>query len=230
MNFKSFLYLMAIFLIFGSTSKADDAVKVELVDRSVKELRRGGSIETEEYLIKNEVGNREEERYYFKVESLKREKVMEKKVFVKGEVFNNATGEKETGIPTWRKIYQIKMVNDTEGRIKKVFEKSYVMSLEGREVIMYVPIKTIKKRHRYYDSVGKSGERESAEEVDIEKFYRKIFYGSGEKSSVKTEALLKEIVPESTLMEYNTLDLGDLKEVVENEDEEEFFLKGTIKL
>ncbi|WP_281833208.1 hypothetical protein [Propionigenium maris] len=108
--------------------------------------------------------------------------------------------------------------------MKKVVEKSYVLNLEGRDLIMYVPIKTIKKTYKYF---GPKDENKG--EVKVEKFYRKIMYGSGEVSSGILEEMIEEIIPESTLRSYNILDLGELKEVVENEDAEEIFLRGTIK-
>ncbi|MDP0494063.1 MAG: hypothetical protein Q7K48_07185 [Fusobacterium sp. JB021] len=220
MNFKK--YIIMILMVILSTS-AFSNIRIKVLSNSTKLNKK---IYT--YEVTDEINGNPIVRNFYLVITKDKNKV-NKKLYTYRNVFDNKDKFIIDEEAINEKIYEITTKYDDKERIVSTNEKSYLISLDHIDMIMYVPIKTLKTSYKYYSK--KEKQKLKIEDTGImkyEKFYKKIFYGSGEISAKKLEKIITYLIPESKIEEYNILDLGILKEEIQNNDEEEIFLRGSI--
>jgi len=225
MNSKKIIILFFFFISMISFSEAE----IKLVDIIVKEGLKE-RVESQKYKVitKGDKETNKETQFLLKVE--KKKGLTVKTLYVDRRIMDNRNGEIKEQKKVLEKIYQLKIKYNKENKIKKLVEKLYIIDLDGKVLIMYLPIKTLKSTYKYYTSKEKEKLKTKKEGIlKSEKFYRKIFYNSGEKSALKFEKIISRLIPESKIEEYNVLDLGILKDKIMNEDKEEIFLRGKIE-
>ena len=216
-------------LIFSLGALASEGYSINLLSEEKKESK-SKSTEKYSYEITLNIDEISEKVREVFLEIKKSKNSVLKTLYTKINTIDNRDGEIKDPEGRWGKIYQLRMDYDKDGRIKTTREKVYVIDLGEHSAIMYIPLKEIKKKYRYFTPKEKENmENFINGEIKIEKFYRKIFYGSGEKSSIELEKMIKEIIPESDIENYNSIDYGFYKDVINNNDEEEIFFRGTIE-
>lgn len=205
--------------LFSETKIKDNKLKnIEAKDKKVKENK------TKEIKVEDKKLDKLEKQGKIKEKDL----VKNQKQQEKDKKLDEAK-KKEESI---RKLYQLRADYSSDGKIQKVTEKSYLINLNGDDIVMYIPIKTIKTKYEYYSKKEKLKDKNKQDKtgfVTIEKSYNKIFYGSEGNKESKLEKTISQIIPESRIDQYNTLDLGTLKDVIKKNNTEELFLKGKLE-
>lgn len=223
MNFKkvvTFLLFIIYLNSFSALKVSETGIKIEENAKWRKEVHEFKSIVP----INKDVD--EEREFVLKVEKNKHKSI--KTLYTNRKVKDNKKGKIREKEKKLEKVYQMITDFNKEGKVNKIIEKSYLINLKGEDFIMYVPIKTIKSTYKYYSKKERK-KREKSGIMTVEKFYKKIFYGSGEKASNEFEKIIKKIIPESHIESYNTLDLGFMKEIIKNEDSKEIFFRGKVE-
>ncbi|MGB6129684.1 MAG: hypothetical protein WBG30_13145 [Psychrilyobacter sp.] len=225
MNSKKIMLLLFLFVSIISFS----AVEIKLVDVNVNEGIKERN-ENRRYKVTTKIDGNVSKETHFLLKTEKKSSTTVKTLYVDRRVMNNRNGKIKSQKKTLEKVYQLEIKYNKEGKVKKVLEKSYVIDLNGKVLIMYVPIKILKSMYKYYTPEEKKKLKTKKNGIlALEKFYRKIFYHSGEKSALKFEEIISKLIPESKIREYNVLDLGILKDEIMNEDKEQIFLRGKIE-
>lgn len=225
MNSKKITLLLFFFISIISFSAAE----IKLIDINVEEGLKE-RIENRRYKAVTKIDDETSKETNFLLKTEKKKSLTVKTLYVDRRVMNNRNGKIKEQKKVLEKVYQLKIKYNKEGKVKKVLEKSYVIDLNEKVLIMYVPIKTLKSTYKYYTSKEKEKLKTKKNGIlTMEKFYKKIFYHSGEKSALKFEKIISKLVPESQIEEYNVLDLGILKDEIMNQDKEQIFLRGKIE-
>lgn len=225
MNFKKITVFLFLFISILSFSEAE----IKLIDVNVKESLKE-RVENRRYKTVTKIDDKTNKETNFLLKTEKKKGQTVKTLYVDRRVMNNRNGKIKDQKKILEKVYQLKIQYNEENKVKKVLEKSYVIDLNEKVLIMYVPIKTLKSTYKYYTPKEKEKLKTEKEGIlTVEKFYKKIFYNSGEKSPLKFEKIIARLVPESKIEEYNILDLGILKDTIMNKDKEQIFLRGKIE-
>lgn len=225
MNSKKITLLLFFFISILSFSEAE----IKLMDIDVQEGLKE-RVENRRYKTVTKIDDETNKETNFLLTTEKKKDQTIKTLYVDRRVMNNRNGEIKDQKKILEKVYQLKIQYNKENKVKKVLEKSYVIDLNEKVLIMYVPIKTLKSTYKYYTPKEKEKLKTEKEGIlTVEKFYKKIFYNSGEKSALKFEKIIARLVPESKIEEYNILDLGILKDTIMNKDKEQIFLRGKIE-
>lgn len=225
MNSKKIKVLLFFFLSILSFSEAE----IKLMDIKVEEGLKE-RVENRRYKTVTKIDAETNKETNFLLTTEKKKGQTIKTLYVDRRVMNNRNGKIKDQTKILEKVYQLKIQYNKENKVKKVLEKSYVIDLNEKVLIMYVPIKTLKSTYKYYTPKEKEKLKTEKEGIlTVEKFYKKIFYNSGEKSALKFEKIITRLVPESKIEEYNILDLGILKDTIMNKDKEQIFLRGKIE-
>lgn len=220
MNFKKYIIMFLAVILSTSTFSM---LNIKLLSNSINEKEKIYNYEVHTDLYKNPIVR----NFQLKVENKKNKTI--KTLYTYRNVFDNKDKFVADDKPIYEKVYEMVIKFDKKGRLKETYEKSYVISLEEMDMMMYIPIKKIKSTYKYYSEKEKKKlKTDKTGTVKYEKAYNKIYFGSGEKSSENIEKLIKYLVPESKIDDYNVLDLGILREEIENKDEEEIFLRGSV--
>lgn len=220
MNFKRIVTLLLLMTIYTSSFSK---INIKLLEAS---SNKKDKIFT--YQVTDDVAGKSIVRNFYLSVRKDKNKIT-KKLYTYRNVFDNKDKFIIDEEAKNEKIYEIVIKKDNKGKTKSKIEKSYLINLNHMDMIMYTPIKTIKTTYKYYSP--KEKKKLKTKETGVmkyEKFYKKIFYGSGEISSKKLEEIITYLIPESKITEYNILDLGILREEIKNNDEEEIFLKGEV--
>ena len=225
MNSKKITLLLFFFISILSFSEAE----IKLMDINVEEGLKE-RVENRRYKTVTKIDDETNKETNFLLRTEKKKGQTIKTLYVDRRVMNNRNGEIKDQKKILEKVYQLKIQYNKENKVKKVLEKSSVIDLNEKVLIMYVPVKTLKSTYKYYTPKEKEKLKTEKEGVlTVEKFYKKIFYNSGEKSALKFEKIIARLVPESKIEEYNILDLGILKDTIMNKDKEQIFLRGKIE-